>query len=147
MNAFQPEPGGGFSDVFVSVLDPSGAFVYSTYLGGNGAETDWSQSLGPDVAVTSSGETYVTGTTQSLNFPVSADAFQPTHGGGQSDVFVTRFDTAGQLQYSTYLGGSGDDYGRSVALDVNGEVAVAGYTNSTDFPTRNAFQPIPGRLG
>jgi hypothetical protein len=143
VNAFQPEPGGGFSDLFVSVLDLSGAFVHSTYLGGNGAETDWSQSLGPDVAVTSSGETYVTGTTQSLNFPVSANAFQPTHGGGHSDVFVTRIDTAGQLQYSTYLGGSGDDYGRSVALDVNGEVGVAGYTNSTDFPTRNAFQPIP----
>ena len=144
VNAFQPEPGGGFSDLFVSVLDVSGAFVHSTYLGGDGAETDWSQSLGPNVAVTTAGDTYVTGTTQSLNFPVSADAFQPAHGGGQSDVFVTRLDAAGQLQYSTYVGGSGDDYGRSIALDVNGEVAVAGTTNSTNFPLRNALQPIPG---
>ena len=143
VNAFQPEPGGGFSDLFVSVLDSSGAFVHSTYLGGDGAETDWSQSLGPDVAVTGAGDTYVTGTTQSLNFPLTADAFQPTHGGGQSDVFVTRLGPAGQLKYSTYLGGSGDDYGRSIAIDVNGEVAVAGTTNSTNFPTRNAFQPIP----
>ena len=57
VNAFQPEPGGGFSDLFVSVLDSSGAFVHSTYLGGDGAETDWSQSLGPDVAVTAAGDT------------------------------------------------------------------------------------------
>jgi photosystem II stability/assembly factor-like uncharacterized protein len=143
VNAWQPEPGGGFSDVFVSVLEPSGTFVYSTYLGGNGQETDWSNTHGPDVAATSAGDTYLTGTTQSLNFPVSAGAFQPTHGGGQSDAFVTRLDATGQLQFSSYLGGSGDDAGRSIALDVNGEVAVAGTTNSTDFPTRNAFQPIP----
>ena len=143
VNAFQPEPGGGFSDLFVSVLDSSGAFVHSTYLGGDGAETDWSQSLGPDVAVTSAGDTYVTGTTQSLNFPVTADAIQPAHGGGQSDAFVTRLGAAGQLKYSTFLGGSGDDYGRSIALDAGGGVAVAGTTNSADFPTRNAFQPIP----
>jgi photosystem II stability/assembly factor-like uncharacterized protein len=145
VNAFQPEPGGGFSDLFVSVLDSSGAFVHSTYLGGSGGELDTSGSdLGPNVAATSAGDTYVTGTTQSLDFPVSANAFQPTHGGGQSDVFVSRLDAAGQLQYSTYLGGSGDDSGRSIALDVNGDVAVAGITTSTDFPTRNAFQPIPG---
>ena len=145
VNAFQPEPGGGFSDLFVSVLDVSGAFVHSTYLGGDGPETDWSQSLGPDVAVTGDGDTYVTGTTQSLNFPVTADAFQPTHGGSLTDAFVTRLNAAGQLQYSTYLGGNGEDYGRSIALEVSGDVAVAGDTGSGDFPTRNAFQPVPSQ--
>jgi Right handed beta helix region/Beta-propeller repeat len=143
VNPYQPEPAGGSSEAFVTVLDPSGGFVHSTYLGGTGAETDASQSLGPDVAVTNDGDTYVTGSTMSLDFPVSADALQSVHGGGQNDAFLTRFDAAGQLRYSTYLGGAGDDYGRSVSVGFQGDVAVAGYTNSTDFPTRNALQPIP----
>jgi hypothetical protein len=97
------------------------------------------------VAVTGDGDTYVTGTTQSLNFPVTADAFQPTHGGSLTDAFVTRLNAAGQLQYSTYLGGNGEDYGRSIALEVSGDVAVAGDTGSGDFPTRNGFQPVPSQ--
>ncbi len=56
---------------------------------------------------------------------------------------MTRFDAAGQLRYSTYVGGAGEDYGRSVSVGAEGDVVVAGYTNSTDFPTRNALQPIP----
>ena len=143
VNAYQPEAAGGSNEAFVSVLAPSGTFLYSTYLGGTGAETNSGQSLGPDVAVSDAGDTYVTGSTMSLDFPVSADAVQGTHGGGQNDAFVARFDAAGQLRYSTYLGGSGDDYGRAIALHLNGPVAVAGYTSSTDFPTRDAFQPIP----
>ena len=140
-NAYQPQPGGGYSDVFVSVLNLSGSFAYSTYLGGAGAETDWSQSLGPDVAVTASGDTWVTGATMSLNFPASADAVQRTHAGGQNDAFITRFDAAGQLQYSTYLGGAGDDYGRGIAIGSQGDVLVAGTTSSANFPVHNAQQP------
>jgi hypothetical protein len=141
-NAVQPNPRGGYSDLFVSVLTPNGAFVYSTYFGGSGSETDWSQTLGPDINVSAAGDTYLTGTTMSLDFPTTADAFQPAHGGGASDAFVTRLDAAGRPQYSTYLGGSGDDYGRSVAPGAAGDVAVAGYTTSADFPMRNAPQPF-----
>ena len=142
LNAHQPQHAGGFSDVFLSVLNSSGeAFVHSTFLGGGAQDTSSTQSLGPDVAVTSSGETYVTGTTMSQNFPTTADAFQRLHAGGQNDAFVTRFDAAGQLQYSSYIGGAGDDHGRHLALGPDGAVIVSGYTNSTNFPVRSALQP------
>ena len=141
-NPYQPQRHGA-NDAFVTVLDSAGVFVRSTYLGGAGSETDWSQSLGPDVAATDAGETCVTGTTMSVDFPVSADAAQAWHGGGQNDVFVTCFDAGGQLQYSTYLGGSGEDYGRTLSLGAPGDVVIAGYTSSTNFPTRHALQPIP----
>src|SRR4029434_10502848 len=136
LNAAQPVHGGGFSDVFVTVLDAAGsAFVYSTFIGGAGMENDWSQSLGPSIAVSNSGEAAVTGTTQSTNFPVTADAWHRTHAGGVNDAFVTLFDTAGALQYSTLLGGPGADYPRGVALDSTGTIVIAGYTDSTDWAT------------
>jgi hypothetical protein len=139
VNAHQPQPGGGTTDVFVSVLNASGSgFVYSTYLGGSGMETEGS--WGPDVAVTPAGETYVTGTTLSQNFPTTTDAFQPAHA-GQSDVFLARFDAAGALAFSTLLGGAGGDYARAVTIDGLGAVTVAGYTSSVDFPTRRGLQP------
>ena len=142
LRAHQPQHGGGYSDLFVSVLDGAGGFVHSTYLGGSGAETDWSQSLGPDVAVSGTGDTWITGTTMSLDYPTTPDALQPAHGGGQSDVFVTRLDAAGRPQYSTFAGGTGDDYGRSIAAGTQGDVAVAGHTTSWNFPIRNGVQPV-----
>lgn len=142
LNAAQPVHGGGFSDAFVTALNESGsAFVYSTFLGGAGMENDWSQSLGPSIAVSNSGEAAVTGTTQSTNFPVTADAWHRTHAGGVNDVFVTTFDAAGARQYSTLLGGPGADYPRGVALDSTGTIVIAGYTDSTDWATRTALQP------
>jgi hypothetical protein len=141
-NAHQPEPAGGYSDLFVSVLDAEGTrFVHSTYLGGSGPDTDSTQSLGPDVAVTPDGDTYLTGSTASLDFPITADAFQPLHGGGRNDAFVTKFSASGSLQYSTYVGGTGDDHGRGLAVNADGAVIVAGYTNSPDLPTINGLQP------
>ena len=138
-NAFQPAHGGGFYDVFVTTLNASGTgLVYSTYLGGNDQE-EWSQSGGPAVAIGPSGDAFVTGSTRSTNFP-TRDAIQPTYGGGLSDAFVANFDTAGQLVYSTYLGGTGADYGARVAVDPEGAVAVAGATSSADLWTRRAIQ-------
>ena len=143
VNASQPAHGGGFSDVFVTALNESGsAFVYSTFLGGSAMENDPGQSLGPSIAVTPAGEASVTGTTQSTNFPVTADAWHRTHAGGVNDVFVTRFDAAGALQYSTFLGGPGADYARDIAVDAAGAMVVAGYTNSTDWATHTAPQPV-----
>jgi hypothetical protein len=130
---------GGPSDAFVSKLNAAGsALVYSTYLGGSGGE-------GRDVhgiAVDVSGNAYVTGDTESSDFPTTAGAFQTSLGGVQ-DAFVSKLNAAGTaLVYSTYLGGSNED-GASFNMAVNsfGDVYIAGYSLSSDFPTTpGAFQ-------
>jgi hypothetical protein len=142
VSAHQATIGGGYSDVFVAALNQSGnGFVYSTYLGGNAMENDSTQSMGPDIAVTPAGDAYVTGMTMSPNFPVTPDAFQASRAGGATDGFVTKFDAAGVLQYSTFIGGSGSDYPRAIAVDSTETAIIVGYTDSTDLPVRNAFQP------
>ncbi len=82
----------------------------------------------------------MTGFTASTDFPTS-NPLQPTNDGGV-DAFVAAFDPTGQtLLYSTYLGGSGDDYGQGIAVDSVGDAYVTGYTGSTNFPTSNPLQP------
>ena len=145
VNAVQAAPGGGYSDVFVSALSETGnSFIYSTYLGGSAMENDSSQSMGPDVAVTPSGEAFVTGSTMSGDFPITADAFQRTPSGGQTDGFITSFGAAGQVQYSTFIGASGADYPRGIAVDPDGSVVIAGWTDSADLPIVSGIQPAYG---
>jgi beta-propeller repeat-containing protein/ASPM-SPD-2-Hydin domain-containing protein/HYDIN/CFA65/VesB family protein len=134
VNPLQPAKGGG-ADVFVAALNPAGsALVYSTYLGGSGDE----QGLG--IAVDSAGNAYVTGNTTSTNFP-TMNPLQPAFGGGFYDAFVAELNAAGSaLVYSTYLGGSNEDQGFSIAVDGSGEVYVTGMTYSTNFPSKNALQ-------
>jgi hypothetical protein len=132
---------GGLSDAFVSVIKPTGgSFVYSTFLGGSSAD----QGLG--IAVDSAGEAYVTGFTQSPDFPTSNAAF-PTLGlgkGGQ-DAFVTALNPTGSaFLYSTYLGGSGPDAGASIAVDGSQNAYVTGQTASSDFPVGHAIQATLG---
>jgi len=136
--AFQPTYAGGGSDAFVTKLNPTGsALVYSTYLGGS---SSWDQGNG--VAVDSVGNAYVTGYTESADFPITPGAFQPAYGGGDRDTFATKLNPTGSaLVYSTYLGGSGEDVGTGVAVDSAGNAYLTGYTGSTDFPTTpGAFQ-------
>jgi hypothetical protein len=130
------EAGGG--DVYIAKLNAAGsALVYSTYLGGSDFE------IAEGIAVDSSGNAYVTGDTRSTNYP-TANARQAANGGGQ-DAFVTKVNAAGSaLVYSTYLGGSASDQGESVAVDPAGNSYVTGTTDSTNFPTANAFQPANG---
>jgi hypothetical protein len=120
----------GSNDVFVTKINAAGnALIYSTYLGGT--SIDQSNSI----AVDSSGSAYVTGYTQSTDFPTTAGTYQTTSA-GSNDVFVTKINTAGtSLVYSTYLGGSGSDQGLSMDVDSSGNAYVTGNTNSTDFPT------------
>jgi beta-propeller repeat-containing protein len=129
----------GSSDAFVAKVNVTGtALVYSTYLGGTGAETGW----GIAVDITSA---YVTGRTESLNFPTTVGAFQTTTGAPQSgaDAFVTKLDPTGStLVYSTYLGGSEYDESYAIALDASGSAFVTGITQSTDFPTASPYQPF-----
>ena len=138
-----PTTGGAFQtslagkrNAFVSKLNPRGSsLVYSTYLGGS--KGDYAYGIGVDP----SGNVYVAGSTPSSNFPTTPGAFQTTFGGGVWDAFVTELNPDGSaLVYSTYLGGSSDDYGYGVAVDVTGNAYVAGYT-SFGFPTTpGAFQ-------
>ncbi|MBW3624591.1 MAG: SBBP repeat-containing protein, partial [Armatimonadetes bacterium] len=120
------------------VIDP--VLAYSTYLGGEGAE------VGNGIAVDSDGSAYVTGVTRSLGFPTK-DPFQPnrTHSSPFADdyeVFVTKLNASGNtLLYSTYLGGMGAEEGHAIAVDASGSAYVKGWTTSTDFPNKNAFQP------
>ncbi|TYP74496.1 SBBP repeat-containing protein [Paenibacillus methanolicus] len=138
--AFQTDFGGGI-DGFVTKLNPAGtALVYSTYLGGGGSD------IGRGIAVDASGNAYMTGETTSADFPVTPGAFQTMIGGG-SDAFVAKLNPAGTaLVYSTYLGGSGGDFGRGgIAIDASGSAYVAGTTQSANFPvTPGCVQPLFG---
>jgi hypothetical protein len=135
--AFQPVCGtgpncnGGLSDAFVTVIKTDGSgYIYSTFLGGSNADA------GSSIAVDASGSAYVTGlTSSSTDFPLKS-ALQGTFGGGNIDAFVTKLNPTGTaLVYSTYLGGSGDDSGKGVAVDAGGNAYITGQTNSTNFKT------------
>jgi hypothetical protein len=138
LNPIQGTSGGGapylFGDAFVMKLNASGnALVYSTYLGGSGDDS------GQGIAVDAAGNAYVTGYTTSTDFP-TANALQAANGGGR-DGFVAKLNAAGTaLVYSTYLGGSGDEFGRGIVVDAAGNAYVTGDTSSTDFPTANPLQ-------
>jgi hypothetical protein len=117
------------------IIDPV-VLSYSTYLGGSGGDQ------GYGIAVDANGNAYVTGITASTNFPTTPGVFQLNVIGGPH-VFVTKLNPSGSaLVYSTYLGGSGLDYGVAVDVDATGNAYVTGYTLSKDFPTLWALQPI-----
>ena len=126
---------GGRQDAFFTEFGPSGNLLASSYLGGNGDDH------GAGVAVDRSGNTYVTGSTYSTNFPTVLP-FQAHSGGGQ-DAFVTKIGASGSaLLYSTYLGGSSGmptapETGSAIAVDGQGYAYVAGTTSSSNFPTVN----------
>ena len=128
----------GAQDAFISKLSASGAALsYSTYLGGSGTTTP-EQANG--IAVDASGNAYVTGVTNSADFPVTAGALQ-TQFKGVSDAFAARLNPAGSaLVFSTYLGGTDFDWGSAIGIDNSGNTYVAGYTSSFDFPQSNPVQ-------
>ena len=130
--------GGNSYDAFVAKLNPAGsALSYATYLGGSSGD------YGNAIAVDAAGSAYVTGYTQSADFPVTAGAYQKGLG-GYTNAFVTKLNAAGTaLAYSTYLGGSVSDYGQGIAVDAAGNAYVTGYTQSLNFPTTvGAVQPV-----
>ena len=129
---------GLFGDAFVAELSPDGSrLVYSTFLGGSSLDRTNSIALADD------GSVAVTGLTGSSDFPVTRGALDPTFGGGTAtfedvptDAFAAKLSPDGsRLVYATYLGGSGDENGNSVAVDDEGNAYYAGFTGSPEFPT------------
>jgi len=132
-NPIQGTNGGGH-DASIAKINASGtALVYSTYLGGSGED------VGNGIAVDSEGAAYVTGMTESYDFPTQ-NPIQGTNAGGD-DAFITKINASGTaLVYSTYLGGSDTEYSWVIEVDSEGAVYVAGDTWSIDFPTKNPIQ-------
>jgi hypothetical protein len=126
-------------DAFVAKLNPGGsALVYSTYVGGDTYDE------GIAIAVDSAGCAYITGFTDSTNFPTTVNALQPNLAGA-TDAFVAKINSNGTaFVYSTYLGGTNLDQGDGIAVDALGRAWITGVTESTNFPVTNAIQPRPG---
>ena len=134
-------------DVWVAKLDPTGrSLVYLARFGGSGA--DYATGL----AIDNFGNAYVTGYTNSTDFPIS-HALQTQPGGGSCGVaptrvpcydgFAAKLDVSGAtLAYATYLGGEADDFGQGIAVDLAGNATVTGFTASADFPTQGAWQNV-----
>lgn len=146
VNAYQNAKLGNY-DAFVTKISSSGTLLYSTYLGGNSLENGFA------IAADNAGNAYVTGLTQSSDFPTTANAFQPAKGDGSeflTDCFVTKLNTnlsgAVSLVYSTYLGGLSIEEGYGIAADSAGHAYVTGYTASSTFPFRNGVQGFQSRV-
>jgi MYXO-CTERM domain-containing protein len=130
----EPHIAGSF-DAFVAKLDPTGKdLLYATYLGGSLEDSATA------IAVDGTGNAFLTGSTQSADFPTTSGSFQPALAGA-ANAFVAKLAPDGQsLVYATCLGGMGFDVATGIALDTLGDAYVAGYTQSPDFPTENPFQ-------
>jgi hypothetical protein len=138
---YQRHYNGGPDDAFVTKLDPTGSSIeYSTFLGGSGDDLAF---IAP---VDDQGNVYVEGWTGSHDFPVTDGAFQHEYGGGKYDAFSTKLDPSGSIpEYSTFIGGTGNDGGWDGDLDAQGRIHLTGSTDSRDFPTTpGAFQPRYG---
>jgi Beta-propeller repeat len=153
-NAFQTSPKGGrcgppgsyaCASAFVAELNSTGTtLLFSTYLGGS------ANNAATGVALDPSGNAYVTGFTNSTDFPVSSGVAQSslasatcsftTFSVACPDAFVTKFTSSGSMVYSTYLGGTGADLALSIAADSVGNAYVTGMTTSTNFPTVSPTQ-------
>jgi len=129
----------GKNDGFLVKLSPDGKkLTFCTLLGGSGGEFFLMPTVGPR------GRIYMVGSTTSKDFPVTDDALQRTFGGGQDDAVLAVLSGDGsRLIYATYVGGSGRDLVRGLAVTARGEIYLAGNTDSDDLPfiRRSAVQP------
>ncbi|MFC1683588.1 SBBP repeat-containing protein [Candidatus Zixiibacteriota bacterium] len=136
--AFDTTYNGGVYDVFVVKLNSSGSFLeYATFIGGN--QGDW----GHGIAVDGSGHVFITGLTESTDFPVTAGAFDTTYN-YQYDGYVAKLNQSGSaLDFCTYLGGSDADFGIAIRTDSSGQVYIGGGTRSSNFPvTYGAYDTL-----
>lgn len=119
-----------YGDAFILKFDQMGAIVWSTYIGGDQDDQAY------DIIIDGNGNPYIVGWTNSSDFPIQ-NAFQPTNNGG-TDGFVTKFDSDGNLLWSSFVGGSEMDRIHSVTFDTDQNVFLCGGTRSLDFPVLDA---------
>jgi hypothetical protein len=133
---------GGATDGFLAKFSSSGALLWATYFGGSLLDN------ATTVAVdNSSGSVYITGYTSSTSGIATSGAYKTTYPGGSHDGFLAKFNTSGSLLWSTYYGGSYDDYFTNLALDNSGNVFVAGQANSSSgISTTGSYQTSIGGL-
>jgi hypothetical protein len=127
-------------NVFITKLNSTGTgLIYSTYIGGTGYE------IGYGIAIEGTGNAYITGSTVSTDYPITAGAFQTTKG-LSSDVFVTKLNSTGSaLIYSTYIGGNQSEDGHAIAIDGSGNAYITGITDSiTGITDSNDYYTTPG---
>lgn len=124
---------GGDQDLFLAIVNPklsgSAQVIYVTYIGGTGDEDFGAMYVGPK------GDVYLTGSTDSSNFPMQ-NGYQTSEAGsnGEPDAFVTWFNSSQDLVYSSYFGGSETETGTAITVDAKGNIWIAGNTQSTDLP-------------
>lgn len=125
VGSHQPTFASGSSggDAFLVKFDGTGARLWGTYYGGTGDDQGWS------CATDASGNVYMSGYTKSNSGIATAGSQQPSYSSGK-DAFLVKFNSSGSRQWGTYYGGAGDDYGYTCAVDVSGNVCLAGLTNS-----------------
>ncbi len=120
----------GSRDVFVSKFNSDlSTLSASTFIGGSGYEECYS------IDLDTSGNVFITGYTGSTDFPTSTTAYDNSHNGDISDIFISKFNSdLSSLFASTFLGGAGEDVGTEIVVDVSGNVFVTGYTTSSNYP-------------
>jgi len=148
MSADFPTPGGFDTtfgggqyenDAFIAKVTPSGALAWSSYLGGSRNDRAFA------MAVDGSGTCYVTGDTESSDFPI-VDGFD-TSPGGNEDAFIAKVTSSGTLAWSSYFGGTSNEEGWGIAADSNGNCYLSGFTTSSDLATPGAFDTTYGDNG
>jgi uncharacterized repeat protein (TIGR01451 family) len=146
-SARQSTYGGGSADAFIARIDTNVAglagLLYATYHGGSGQESLFG------LTADASGRIYITGNTQSANFPTTAGAYDTSFntGGFAEDGYVAKFDTtlsgASSLIYSTFLGGNDRESMYDVGVDAQGRAHVVGGSRATDFPLVAPIDSVP----
>ena len=124
-------------DAFVMKFSESGALLYTTVLASN------ANTSGQAIAVDSSENVYIAGTTEATNFPATPGAWQTVFG-GVADAFAAKLNATGQLVYASYLGGPGQETGTGIAIDSSGNAYISGYTSSGFPTTPGAAQTLYG---